>query len=220
MNQSQKIFDCTRKQSQTFFAGLLKVRKYPVSGGGGIPSTTRPAFTITELLIVVTIMALLAGIGFATYPRLRARAKLARVTTDLESINSAASQYYQDNQFTYPADQSRGVPGGLSSYLAGGVFPTAPWTGGTYDWDNYTSGASTVQQVSFHLCGTPSSGSTVCGVPNPACAEPILFSNFGYHSSIFYCVNGTCSSHASCTSSPGYCVNCRTKTYPTPSPTP
>ena len=70
-------------------------------------------FTLVELLIVATIMAILAGIGVTSYNSLSKQSRDARRKSDLQSIRSALEFYRSDNDY-YPTDLSPIVP---SKYL-------------------------------------------------------------------------------------------------------
>lgn len=59
-------------------------------------------FTLVELMIVISIIAVLAATGLAIYTKVSQNARDARRQTDLRSIQSALEQYNSD-QFFYPA---------------------------------------------------------------------------------------------------------------------
>lgn len=163
----------------------------------------RPAFTLIELIITITILALLSYLGAAAYLHLRERSKLARVSADLFDMGSAVTQYVQDNNYQYPADVSRGMPNGLEKYLAGGVWPKSIWAHGLFDWDNWTNNGQQVYQITYHLCDVND--------PIEYCSDPVLFPTFVRDSGIFYCISGPCIPHQNEPTIPGYCVNCTIK---------
>jgi len=168
----------------------------------------RRGFTLIELVIVGGIIAILATVMTYGLITIRSRSKLARVSAELGDIAKAASQYYQDNNYSYPADVSRNVPPGLEKYLAGGVWPTSIWPHGVFDWENYTGPSNQqVIQISYHLCNS--------GDPDSYCSDGALFPHFTRYSSIYYCIYdssaGTCgaSSNPGHYTDPAYCVNCK-----------
>jgi prepilin-type N-terminal cleavage/methylation domain-containing protein len=61
----------------------------------------RAGFTIIEMLIVVTILAMLAGILIPVLETEAATARDARRASDLKSVASALAHDYQDNR-AYP----------------------------------------------------------------------------------------------------------------------
>lgn len=163
----------------------------------------RRAFTLIELIIVAAIIAILATLAVASVTRARQKAKLARVTSELESIATSVNQYASDNNYVYPPDTERSVPPGLEKYLAGGTWPTSIWPNGVFDWENWTSNGSQVYQITYRLCDLTDPVST--------CKDPVLFPNFVRQSGIFYCIDGPCVPHRDNPTAPGYCVNCARK---------
>lgn len=77
----------------------------------------RRGWTMIELLIVMILLGLLAGIAVMKYIDLKHRALSAQATADLESVRLAAySAYYETG--TFPAEAGAGiVPGQLVPYL-------------------------------------------------------------------------------------------------------
>ncbi len=159
---------------------------------------------MVELIVVMTIVIVLTVLFFASYTKVKARARLSRTTTELTQIASALNQYAQDNG-GYPADVSRSVPPGLEKYIQGGVWPTSAWPNGVFDWDNWThpTNGQQIYQISYRLCDNSD--------PIASCSDPDLFPNFVRNSSIFYCVSGPCIPHEASPTVPGYCVNCKPK---------
>jgi prepilin-type N-terminal cleavage/methylation domain-containing protein len=86
----------------------------------------RAGFTIIEMLIVVTILAMLAGILIPILETEAATARDARRASDLKSVASALAHYYQDNR-SYPdtSDAWQGDAGSVGSfgYDAAGYIP-------------------------------------------------------------------------------------------------
>ncbi|MFC1601185.1 prepilin-type N-terminal cleavage/methylation domain-containing protein [Candidatus Sumerlaeota bacterium] len=63
--------------------------------------STRAAFTLIELLIVVLIIAILAAIAVPNFLEFQTRAKVSRSATDMRSIATALEAYATDNA-AYP----------------------------------------------------------------------------------------------------------------------
>ena len=63
--------------------------------------THRTGFTLLELLTVIAIIAILAGITFAVFPRIRERGKIRRAVAAMNDIRIAMTMYYGDHA-TYP----------------------------------------------------------------------------------------------------------------------
>ena len=94
------------------------------------------AFTLVEIMIVVSIIALLAAMVVPSFIRARERTQNAKFINALRIASSAVELYAMENR-SYPADTNRGiVPPELLPYLD----PTLNWTaatpiGGQWDWD-------------------------------------------------------------------------------------
>lgn len=98
----------------------------------------RPGFTIVELLIVLLIVAILAGLAVPAYGKISLRARATAALADIEAIRTAAFAYNADTN-RWPADVSRGiVPPELKPYLGEGF----SFERGSYllDWDNWGLG--------------------------------------------------------------------------------
>ncbi len=89
-----------------------------------------------EIMIVVSIIALLAAIAVPAFMRARQRAQNAKFINALRVATGAVEQYAIENS-RYPQDVNRGrVPAGMANYLD----PTLNWNGetpigGEWDWD-------------------------------------------------------------------------------------
>lgn len=95
----------------------------------------RRGFTFIELLVVVLVIGILAGIGILKYIDLRHRALSAQVVGDVEAIRLAAyTRYYETG--TWAPDAGRGVkPVELTPYMSQNFSFTKPEY--TLDWENF-----------------------------------------------------------------------------------
>ena len=162
-------------------------------------------FTLVELLVVISIIGILTTLVFPMVSGARKAAYYSRAKAETRNIAVALERYAIDNG-NYPPDVSRALPPGLETYLAGGVWPAAPWPGSVYDWDNWAP--SDLQhnpkvqtyQISVRFCTSPSN----CAFPNEPWAA-----NFDYYSAAYYCISGSCRAHSNKpTTHPSYCINC------------
>lgn len=105
----------------------------------------RRGFTLTEALVVMTIIALLTRLGIPRYVDMRARATARVAFADVLAIRLAAANYHAD-QNKWPTDAASGVvPTGMGPYLREGFsFARGDVS---LDWDvvSMSSGPATVQ---------------------------------------------------------------------------
>ncbi|MEI7719734.1 MAG: type II secretion system protein [bacterium] len=163
-------------------------------------------FTLLEILIVVTVVGLLAALAtLASYDTLQ-QSRMTRAQEELRNVYTALKLYANDHGGAYPPDTNRDVPPGLEKYLAGGVWPQAPWPNAVFDWENWAPGAlayppqAQVYQISIRFCDTNGN----CTFPNEPWAA-----GFDTNSAVYYCISGQCRAHSSQpVNHAGYCVNC------------
>jgi prepilin-type N-terminal cleavage/methylation domain-containing protein len=65
--------------------------------------SSRKGFTLIELMIAITILAIVASIGLVTYSKAQVTARDNRRKQDLQAIRAALELYYQKNN-RYPAN--------------------------------------------------------------------------------------------------------------------
>lgn len=116
-------------------------------------------FTLVELLVAMTIIAVLAGIALVSFQGTRKSARDGKRKADLEQIRSALEMCYaDDNEYPDTIAGSLTCEGG-NTYLDS--TPTDPVTG-----DNYYYSAAT---ITYDLCayletgGPGNCGSANCG---------------------------------------------------------
>lgn len=101
-------------------------------------------FTLIEMLVVVSIITILTGIGLATYSAAQKKSRDSRRMADLESVRSALEIYRADNPaIGYPGTNYEGLPL-TPNYLS--ELPTDPQPPAVYI---YTGGGNT-----YSLCAT------------------------------------------------------------------
>lgn len=121
-------------------------------------------FTLVELLVVISIIAILAAIGMAVFRGISTSAKDVKKRGDIDAITKVLESKYNSATGQYPAW------GDLAdSDFTSGKIPTGP------DGSSYSSSYSTsTNQKSFQLCTTLSDNTNYCrsSTFGPAIATP------------------------------------------------
>jgi len=96
----------------------------------------RAGFTFVELMTVLIVLGLLAGLAILKYIDLTHRARAAQAAGDLEAVRIAAyGAWYETGK--WPAEVGAGViPPGLAAYLPRGF--TFQRNEYTLDWENFS----------------------------------------------------------------------------------
>jgi general secretion pathway protein G len=90
-------------------------------------------FTLIELMVVMMIIVLLAGIGLAVYSNSVVRAKEAALKQDLFQMRDSIDQYYADKN-KYPASLQDLV---TEKYMR--IIPVDPFTNSAETWQTIQS---------------------------------------------------------------------------------
>lgn len=124
-------------------------------------------FTLVELLVVITIIALLSTIGFVSFTSAQTQAKNAKRRADIDAIAKA----YESNASTNAGGNSVYVAL-ANGQFASGAIPTPP-EGGNYTCVSGPSGGcSTASTSTFKVCaalGTPAQGAVCSETVTGAC---------------------------------------------------
>ena len=80
---------------------------------------TRKGFTLVELLTVIVVLAILAGIAIMKYIDLRNAALAAQMAQEVRAIQIAAFSYYAEKEVWPPEAAMNAVPTGLGPLLPG-----------------------------------------------------------------------------------------------------
>ena len=106
----------------------------------------RQGFTLLEILVVIGIIAVLAGMGAVSYSTAQKKARDAKRKVDLGAIKNAMEQYYMLCNGLYPQTEGGKVPGTIranpavepacaSDTVIMSAAPLDPKAGISYDYD-------------------------------------------------------------------------------------
>ncbi len=178
----------------------------------------KQGFTIVELCVVMVVIGILAALTYSIIvPHYREKTYYTRSVTEMNAMSNATKLYvakYND----YPADVSRDVPAGIKEFVQGQQdadnWPSAPWPGSVYDWDNWppdSNGPIQTYQISVRMCN-PGDNATCKKNAQKYLKDYVpqsTLDNWDSYSAVYYCISGSCRSHQSKPMTwPGYCVNC------------
>lgn len=91
--------------------------------------TGRQGFTLFELLVSISIIGILVALVSSSYSAAQKKARDSRRMQDMKSVQSAAEQYYAQNNYSYPGTTAPWTVGGQTILE---VFPNDPKGGGGY----------------------------------------------------------------------------------------
>lgn len=96
---------------------------------------SRRGYTIIELLMVMIVVSILAGLAILRYIDLRQHAEVASIVSDLNNVRLGAYNYWADRD-SFPPDAGAGVmPTGMEQYMGSSFKFAKPQY--TLDWENF-----------------------------------------------------------------------------------
>ncbi|OGV57374.1 MAG: hypothetical protein A2X49_01090 [Lentisphaerae bacterium GWF2_52_8] len=127
-------------------------------------------FTLVELLVVMAIIALLAGLAFPVLAKVRERSRMSTCASNLRQIGIAINSYTGDNKDMLPVCEKLNSLYGLptvkevlSPYLSSTSIFACPSdirhppalfdsTGTSYEWNTFVSGHK-IDRTNFSIAG-------------------------------------------------------------------
>lgn len=94
----------------------------------------RAGFTLVELMLVVVIVSILAGLAIPNYQVVVTKAKAANILGEIDVVNHAVQSYLGDNNSWPPESGAGTVPSSIVQYLP----ENFTFTGEDFqlDWEN------------------------------------------------------------------------------------
>jgi hypothetical protein len=105
--------------------------------------------SLTEIMLVIAIIALLATLAVPNFRTARRRAMNARFVNDLRILTDSVFEQYAIEKGDYPPDSAPGVmPPEVVAYMARRVdWEDGPTIGGQWDWDRAPARGAVVHGV-------------------------------------------------------------------------
>jgi prepilin-type N-terminal cleavage/methylation domain-containing protein len=103
----------------------------------------KKGYTLFELLVTISIIAILTAIATVSYGAIQKKARDSRRVDDMESIRKAEEQWYMVNNSNYKAGCSSGNQWMDASGNAVFVFPTDPKGVDPYNYSVSSCGGAT-----------------------------------------------------------------------------
>lgn len=117
------------------------------------------AFTLVEILIVVVILGILAGIVVPQFAGATQEARVGAFVTSLKAYADTC-EYYAAREGRFPVDGSSGqVPVGLETYVEEAEWEAPTPLGG--DWDTEFNDSGVSAAVGVHFNSDPNPGDPV-----------------------------------------------------------
>ncbi|QHN42479.1 hypothetical protein GII36_01280 [Candidatus Mycosynbacter amalyticus] len=133
-------------------------------------------FTIVEIIVVITAIAILAGIGMVSYSATQVRARDTERTADIDVMSAALETYYE--RFgKYPDTATIAGTGFITDTLRVPTDAmTTPGSTATAPYYSYSIGTSaTTSQYAY--MAYQNTGSTQCTAATQTCTRFVLYYN-------------------------------------------
>ena len=123
-------------------------------------SEKKKGFTIIELLVVITVIAILVGLALPRFKGMQDEGNIAKVKGELRTLQSAVESYYIHNNNAYPATGASALQTALASAVPSIInyVPTDPFSSSTADY-GYVLGGTNNKFYVIYSVGPGGNGS-------------------------------------------------------------
>src|SRR4030042_3715010 len=127
-------------------------------------------FTIIELLIVITVIAILIGLALPRFRGMQDEGNIAKAKGELRTLQTAVESYYIHNNNAYPATGAAALQAALAAAIPSIInyVPTDPFSGTGADYA-YVMGGTNSKFYIIYSVGPGGNGSAV--ITSDAVAE-------------------------------------------------
>ncbi|MFH1771506.1 MAG: prepilin-type N-terminal cleavage/methylation domain-containing protein [Candidatus Omnitrophota bacterium] len=140
-------------------------------------------FTLIELLIVIAVIGILIGITLPRFKGMRDEGNIAKVKSELRTLQSAVESYYIHNNNAYPATGAAALQTALASAVPSIInfVPTDPFSSSGADYA-YVMGGTNSKYYIIYSVGPGATGSAAISsdaVSETNGSDCIYISNMG-----------------------------------------
>lgn len=125
-------------------------------------SAQRKGFTIIELLVVITVIAILVGIALPRFKGMQDEGNISKAKAELRTLQSAVESYYIHNSNAYPPTGAAALQTALASAVPSIInyVPTDPFSSTGADY-GYVLGGTNNKFYVIYSAGPAGNGSAV-----------------------------------------------------------
>ncbi len=123
-------------------------------------SSRRKGFTIIELLVVITVIAILVGVALPRFKGMQDEGNIAKAKAELRTLQSAVESYYIHNNNAYPATGASALQTALAAAVPNIInyVPTDPFSSTGADY-GYVLGGTNNKFYVIYSAGPAGNGS-------------------------------------------------------------
>lgn len=123
-------------------------------------SRKKKGFTIIELLVVMTVIAIMVGLALPRFKGMQDEGNIAKAKGELRTLQTAVESYYIHNNSAYPATGASALQTALASAVPSIItyVPTDPFSSSSADY-GYVLGGTNSKFYVIYSVGPAGNGS-------------------------------------------------------------